>query len=136
MNLKQNSSIQAYSDRFDEIMCRVQLSEEYTVSCFLSGLKEEIQYLVRMFASRALRQAISLAKLQELTVENASRMGKMISRSTSFPLLPNPKMLTDKESHHTKSNLNEVTSNSGRTIKYLTTKEMDEIRKKSLCFWC
>lgn len=40
------------------------------MSCFLSGLKEEIQYPVRMFAPRNLQQAITLAKSQELMVEN------------------------------------------------------------------
>lgn len=59
MNIKRTGSVQAYLDKFDGILNRAQLLEEYTVSCFLSGLKEEIQYPVRMFAPRNLQQAIT-----------------------------------------------------------------------------
>lgn len=42
-NLKQKRLVQAYLDKFDQILNRrVYLSEKYHVSGFLSGLKEEI----------------------------------------------------------------------------------------------
>lgn len=42
-NLKQIRTIQEYVDSFDALLNRVALSEEYTINCFWSGLKEEIQ---------------------------------------------------------------------------------------------
>lgn len=41
-NLKQSSTVQVYLDKFDELMTKVFLSEDYTVSCFLGGLREEV----------------------------------------------------------------------------------------------
>lgn len=73
--------------------------EEYTMSCFLSGLKNEIQYPVMMFTSKYLQQVISLAKLQELMVENLQQKQKkkegreeMMQKSiSSASLLPTSK---------------------------------------------
>ena len=41
-NLRQVGTVQTYLDKFDEILNGVHLPEDYTVSCFLSGLKEAI----------------------------------------------------------------------------------------------
>lgn len=67
-DLKQVNSVQDYVDLFDELLTRVELNEEYVVSCFLRGLKPEIWLPVKMFAPRSLHKAISLAKIQEQTL--------------------------------------------------------------------
>ena len=41
-NLKQQGSVKTCLDKFDELLNREFLLEEYTMSCFLSGLKDEI----------------------------------------------------------------------------------------------
>ena len=41
------------------------LSEIQTLSCFLAGLKHEIEMMVRMFYPKTLQKAYSLSKLQE-----------------------------------------------------------------------
>lgn len=60
--LKQTGSVMDYHDKFDTLL-NMELAEEYAVSCFISGLKEEIQVPVRMFQPRTLQKALSLAKL-------------------------------------------------------------------------
>lgn len=61
--LKQMGSTMEYQDKFDVLLNRVELPEEYAVSCFLRGQKDEIQISVRMFQPRTLQKALSLAKL-------------------------------------------------------------------------
>ena len=63
--LRQKGNVGEYQEQFEELLNRVDLSEEYAVSCFLSGLKEDIQTGVRMFMPRTLQHAIGLAKLEE-----------------------------------------------------------------------
>ncbi|XP_016440243.1 uncharacterized protein LOC107766046 [Nicotiana tabacum] len=53
-DLKQVSSVQDYVGLFDELLTRVELSEEYVVSCFVRGLKPEIGLPVKMLAPRNL----------------------------------------------------------------------------------
>ncbi|GAB2220955.1 hypothetical protein Droror1_Dr00012115, partial [Drosera rotundifolia] len=41
---RQEGTVQGYHDMFDSLLNRVKLIEEYVVSHFVSGLKEEIQW--------------------------------------------------------------------------------------------
>nr|DAD45646.1 TPA_asm: hypothetical protein HUJ06_003876 [Nelumbo nucifera] len=68
LDLRQAGSVQEYQEAFEELLNRVEVCEEYAVSCFLSGLKEDIQMPVRMFMPKTLHQALSLARIQEVTV--------------------------------------------------------------------
>lgn len=43
----------------------MKLSQEYSISCFLKGLKPEIDVQVQMLAPKSLMKAYSLAKLVE-----------------------------------------------------------------------
>ena len=38
-----------FHEQFDAIVSRVELAEEHQLSCFLGGLKQDLQMLVRMF---------------------------------------------------------------------------------------
>ena len=63
---KQTSSVLAYKGQFKAISNRVQsLSESHKLSCFLSGLKDEVRLLVRMLGPKTLNEAFGLAKMQE-----------------------------------------------------------------------
>ncbi|XP_020080220.1 uncharacterized protein LOC109703897 [Ananas comosus] len=88
--LRQIGSVLEYQDKFDSLLNRVELSEEYAVSCFISGLKDEIQIPIRMFQPRTLQRALSLAKLQEVAIEGHSKNHKGGARVTTGnpPLLP------------------------------------------------
>ena len=67
-SLKQSGSVQEYHDLFEELLNRVDLPEDYATSCFVSGLKPEIQLTVRMFMPRNVQHARTLAKIEEAKV--------------------------------------------------------------------
>ncbi|PWA42102.1 RNA-directed DNA polymerase, eukaryota, Reverse transcriptase zinc-binding domain protein [Artemisia annua] len=50
------------------ILNHLQLPREHVLNCFIDGLKEEIQGMVRLFKPQSLREAYYLAKIHELTL--------------------------------------------------------------------
>ena len=73
--LRQTESLQEYLMVVDSLMDKAQLSEDQAVSCFLRGLKHEMEMVVRMFNPRTLQAAYSLAKLQEALKNNPGSIG-------------------------------------------------------------
>lgn len=64
--LKQNSIVAIYKVQFDTLSNRLKgLSERHKLSCFMSGLKDEIQFFVRMLNLINLNVVFGLAKIQE-----------------------------------------------------------------------
>nr|CAD1844221.1 unnamed protein product [Ananas comosus var. bracteatus] len=136
--LRQTGTVQEYQDRFGELLNRVDLSEEYAVSCFLSGLKEEIQIPIRMFQLRTLQKALSLAKLQEVSVEASNKHIKSGTKPMPLntpPLLPTPKSIGG---HHNSGNFRAlrppmqqgiVNSQGTNPTKTLRTYQKNEIEK-------
>ena len=62
--LKQTSSMVAYKGNFEILSNRlVGLSESHKLSCFLSGLKDEIRLPMRMLVPKSLNEAFGLAKI-------------------------------------------------------------------------
>lgn len=81
--LRQNGSVEAYKGQFETLSNRLRsLSENYKLSCFLSGLKDEIKLPVRMFNPPNLITAYGLAKIQEEHV--------LLNRRPNKGLLPTP----------------------------------------------
>lgn len=83
--LKQLGSVQEYHDSFDALASRLNLNEEYLLSCYMGGLEEEIKLAVRMFGPKTLQQAHCLAKLQEASLN--AKKGKLNHKPA---LLPTP----------------------------------------------
>lgn len=71
MSLRLKGTIQAYREQFEELLSILELLENYTVSCFLSGLKEEIQLSVHIFLPKTLQHARTLAKLDKSKILNS-----------------------------------------------------------------
>lgn len=46
----------------------MKLSNEYVLNCFMDGLEEEIQWMVKMYKPQTLHEAYCLANVQELTL--------------------------------------------------------------------
>jgi len=72
IRLQQTGLVAEYQEKFESVVSRLQLSEEYKISCFLSGLKHDIQMMVRMFQPTTVLKAAQLAKLYESTTPSAS----------------------------------------------------------------
>ena len=63
--LKQTGSLKEYLRAFELLLDKAQLSQGKAISCFLAGLRHEMEMMVRMFNPKTLQEAYSLAKLQE-----------------------------------------------------------------------
>ncbi|XP_029129148.1 uncharacterized protein LOC109806874 [Cajanus cajan] len=84
MNLRQHSTVTIYHEEFDAIINQLDLAADYILSCFLGGLKHDIQMLIRMFQPTTIMKAFSLSKLYE----SANQMGgtAKLKRYTSISL--------------------------------------------------
>jgi hypothetical protein len=72
--LRQTKTVAAYKAQFEALSNRLRgLTEPYKLSCFLSGLKDEIRLPVRMLAHTSLGQAFGLVKIQEEYVLSSRR---------------------------------------------------------------
>uniref|UniRef100_A0A2N9GCJ4 Ty3 transposon capsid-like protein domain-containing protein n=1 Tax=Fagus sylvatica TaxID=28930 RepID=A0A2N9GCJ4_FAGSY len=75
--LKQTHNIAAYKSQFESTSNRVRdLSDMHKLSCFMSGMKDEIRLAVKMQGPRNLGEAYALAKIQEeylATVKRSTR---------------------------------------------------------------
>nr|DAD28975.1 TPA_asm: hypothetical protein HUJ06_030443 [Nelumbo nucifera] len=65
MSLRQTGTVEEYIDRFEGILTRVELTIEYQLSCFLTGLEMETQMQVCMFNPKSVQAASQIAKLYE-----------------------------------------------------------------------
>ncbi|KAF5468520.1 hypothetical protein F2P56_012664 [Juglans regia] len=64
--LKQTTSVAVYKSQFEALTNRlIGLSKKHLLSCFVSGLKDEIRLPVKMFNPVNLGAAFGLAKIQE-----------------------------------------------------------------------
>lgn len=84
----------------------MELSEEYAISCFLKGLKAEIEVQVRMLSPRILMKAYSLAKLAKHSLKLQLEQLQSVVRS-SRTLLPTPSSYWNNS---TPKNLNAIQS--------------------------
>lgn len=129
--LKQWSTVKLYQDRFEELATKTTgLGEEFFVSCFVSGLKEEVKAGVQMFRPRTISQAMGLARLQEETLEALAKKGRVYPNSKPSTSYQNPTpKVTDL---HPQSRNGEA----GGSVKKMTQRDFDEKRAKGLCFGC
>ncbi|XP_042983164.1 uncharacterized protein LOC122312586 [Carya illinoinensis] len=94
--LHQTGSVEDYKTRFENLSNRLKgLPKSVQLSCFLSGLKEEIRVTVTMFNPTNLIAAYNLARLQEQNVALARRYHRT-------PILPSnePRLLKTPPSVH------------------------------------
>ncbi|GJU83847.1 putative mitochondrial protein [Tanacetum coccineum] len=115
-NAKYDKTAKEYQDTFDNLLSRVEVSDEHVISLYLGGLPTELEMSVRMFRPKTFYDAYCLTTLQEATLEVVKKskpFGNQITRRFGV------------------SNL------SGRNpIKQLTQKEYEDKRSKKLRFYC
>lgn len=64
--LRQISIVEEYQSAFEVLSNKVtEVCEEFCISTFLSGLKEELRIIMTMFKPQSLPAAFGLARLQE-----------------------------------------------------------------------
>ena len=123
--LKQTSIVLQYKSQFEVISNRIKgLSEPHKLSCFLSGLRDEIRLPIRMLSPTSLHQAFGLAKIQEeywISTRRASfktsmEVGSQAKSSILGLPKPDPKARA--------------------AIQKISPAQMEERRKKGLCYYC
>ncbi|GJW61428.1 hypothetical protein Tco_0110763 [Tanacetum coccineum] len=72
----------SYQDTFEELLNKVDLNDDYAISLFIGGLREEIAYAVRMFKPNTLTDVFCLSKLQEAS--NSVTKVKQLSYKTNM----------------------------------------------------
>lgn len=83
--LTQQTTVRAYQERFESLASRTTgLTEDFFVSCFVSGLKDEIKAGVQMFSPTNISQAIGLARLQEEGIEAIARKARQPAKPPDF----------------------------------------------------
>ena len=114
-----------YKAEFEAMSNRIKdLSPLHKLSCFLSGLKDEIRLLVRMLNPSTLNEAFGLAKIQEEYVFSCKKNSRFQQETSKGSILGLPK------------NNVVIESKSKIPIKRLTPTQMDERRKRGLCYNC
>ncbi|KAF5471083.1 hypothetical protein F2P56_011555 [Juglans regia] len=129
--LKQTSSVASYMAQFETLSNRLRgLSDLHKLSCFLSGLKDELRIPVRMLNPVNLNVAYGLAKMQEEYHSSTRKYSKPTEERT----MP---MAGGNSGQHSYSNDNYNKWKKPMSFtKPVTSMHMDEKRKKSLCFHC
>jgi len=152
MKLRQRGTVEHYQEEFDALLNRVDLPVNHAISCFLSGLNDEIQTSVRKFKPQTLHNAYCLAKLQEATLASVARRTKPIldrpppfgkttstySRPGSFSNLNSFKArpsLSGSRATSVRSSVS-VSSKPKKNGRILSPKEIEEKRAKNICFFC
>ena len=97
--LKQTSTVVAYKGNFKILSNRILgLSESHNLSCFLSGLRDEIRLLVRMLVPKSLNEAFGLAKIQEEYLLSSKKNFKSVVDNGKPSILGLPKLETKIDS--------------------------------------
>ncbi|CAL5376490.1 unnamed protein product [Camellia sinensis] len=118
--LKQTTTVKEYQEQFEILANRTcELPEVFFISCFISGLREDIKAGVLMFRPTTIVQAIGLAKMQENSIEAITRRARQGNRAGESIF-----------SHQTKQNpvMNPVRKE--------LPKDGEEKKAKGLCFKC
>ncbi|KAA8526085.1 hypothetical protein F0562_007815 [Nyssa sinensis] len=125
--LRQISTGKTYQEKFEELANKTNgLSEEFFVSCFVSGLKDEIKAGVQMFRPKNVSHAMGLAGLQEETIEALAKKNRVYSKSYNSSLPTSSKSME----------LAPKPMESATVVKKMTQKELEERRMKGLCYGC
>lgn len=108
------------------------MNEEYYLKSFISGLKEELQYLVMVQRPMTLSQAFTIAKLQESVMEKMKASSRTSRGSYQNPqslraIRPAPAEPASKVT---------LLDNSAAITKRLSNDEVEDRRKRGLCFHC
>lgn len=85
MKLRQTTIVEEYKCQFEALANRLKgLDESYKLSCFLSGLKDEVRVMVRMLNLNSIHLAYGLARMQEENLLVSRRTFKLATTGAHF----------------------------------------------------
>ena len=122
--LRQTSNVVVYKGQFEALSNRIKgLLESHKLSCFLSGLKDEVRLPMKMLHPKNLNEAFGLAKIQEEYL-NSSHRGQRFSFDSAKLSILGPRLEGKMESRLK------------LPLQRLSPAQMEERRRKGLCFNC
>lgn len=126
--LRQTTTVAGYKAEFEAVSNKIKgLSPLHKLNYFLSGLKDEIHLPMRMLNPQSLNVTFGLAKIQEEYVMSCRKSVKYQQDSGKNSILGLPKSNGSNGMVETKPSI---------PIKRITPAQMDERRKKGLCYNC
>ncbi|XP_024019767.1 uncharacterized protein LOC21411464 [Morus notabilis] len=145
--LYQTGSVLEYQEAFEDFSNRVQnVPDSFLLSCFISGLRTDIQHEVAAFQPTTLSKAYSLAKLQESKLLLKQRPAKLYSPLPPYYLhQPNHQSSLHPRCPHLNQpppcplpNFPHSTLNPRRQSSALPTAKCKSVarRNKCLCYYC
>uniref|UniRef100_A0A2N9J2Z8 Reverse transcriptase n=2 Tax=Fagus sylvatica TaxID=28930 RepID=A0A2N9J2Z8_FAGSY len=133
--LRHTHSVVAYKGQFEALSNRIRnLSEAHKLSCFMSGLRDEVRLAVKMQGARSLGEAYALAKIQEeylITCRKSYKPQYDGNKSNWQPSQQQQMGRSDVRIPETKPS-----PKPGISVQKLTPMQMSERRKQGLCYHC
>ncbi|XP_012827980.1 PREDICTED: uncharacterized protein LOC105949233 [Erythranthe guttata] len=131
--LRQETTVEEYRLKFEHLKAFVSkkhrtFNETYYLECFVEGLKDSIKNVVKMMRPMTLSQAIQQAKLQEGNADHISEEIKHTVKSATTQL-----KLYKPTAQITRA---QQAERGGMNHKKLTRPELEERRKRGLCYNC
>nr|XP_027064416.1 uncharacterized protein LOC113690623 [Coffea arabica] len=145
--LQQKGTVEEYEEKFEELKTLMlirnpKLDESYFVSSFISGLKDEIKTMVKMFKPHTLPKAFEIAELQENALETQSKQFKSQARLAVAPKFGMFKNQASSQNQANSYRLPAIVPNTRNTdqvhreIGKISAEELQYRRKHGLCYRC
>ncbi|XP_027122021.1 uncharacterized protein [Coffea arabica] len=145
--LQQRGTVEKYEEKFEELktlmlMKNPRLDELYFVSSFISGLKEKIRPMVKMFKPQTLMKAFEVAELQECSLEIQSKQNRNSRRMAVEPKFGMYRNTTNDQGRQSSYRLPGITPGPRKTdaahreFSKISAEEMQYRRKHNLCYRC
>ncbi|XP_042972766.1 uncharacterized protein LOC122304569 [Carya illinoinensis] len=134
--LSQKGTVDGYKTDFEALSNRLRgLSEDFKLSCFLSGLRDDIRVSVKMFFPTDLLTAYGLAKMQE--EKNFLRKKGSYRNFSTHSTSQNPQPPYLKNPTHIQPTHNQPNQPKAIVpVHKVSQSEMRERRAKGLCYSC
>nr|XP_027071740.1 uncharacterized protein LOC113696535 [Coffea arabica] len=145
--LQQVGTVEEYEEKFEKLKTLMltknpKLDESYFVFSFISGLKEEIKPMVKMFRPQTLTKAFEVAELQEYALEVQCKQTKNSGKVALEPKFGIYKGQIGGQNLPSTYKLPAITSNTRKTevahkeVGRLSAEELQYRRKNNLCYRC
>lgn len=137
VTLKQIGTVDQYHDGFLSLLNQLNLPEMYALNIFLSNLKLEIGQYLRLFKPQSLVEAFNLARqVENIVFGTAKRDISTMGTSVGRPLLPGVKHFRGNGNFGSTNESTNGKFSSKIPSKSVSQVELEDRRKKGLCFWC
>uniref|UniRef100_A0A2N9I5B5 Chromo domain-containing protein n=1 Tax=Fagus sylvatica TaxID=28930 RepID=A0A2N9I5B5_FAGSY len=135
--LKQTHNIAAYKSQFESTSNRVRdLSDMHKLSCFMSGMKDEIRLAVKMQGPRNLGEAYALAKIQEEYLATVKRSTRPTYEPSRGSWVQSQAQQGAARVENKSGDSKQFSARPSMQVQRLTPMQMSERRKKGLCYNC